>query len=191
MRQDRLLLHGRGSAGDLELEVLFSDLSEVRIGRRPGERLNGYRTLVLERASKPAIYVAPLGLVSLHEIADLLNTLGGREEEDVLAISVPLEAGCRRRVRGLLAKGPPLDPASLGISSHDVYLADDEAIFVFRGSNVRAQVTRAFRHPAVWRAGIAWQRCFAGPPQVVRAADLEPDAVAAYHWGAQRGDDVS
>jgi hypothetical protein len=187
---DRLLLRGRGKSGDLELDVPFSDLSAVRIGRRPSERLNGYRTLVLDRTPGPAIYVAPLGLVSLNEIADLLNSLGGLAAEDVLAISVPLKPGCHDHASSLLALGPPIDPASLGLTSHDVYLLDDEAIFVFRGSDVRVHVHRAFHHPAVWRSGLEWRRCFAGPPQVIDPGTLDPDAVATYRWEAHEDDGV-
>jgi hypothetical protein len=186
MEGERLLLRGRGRAGDLDLEIPFSDLSEVRIGRRPDERLNGYRTLILERGSGPAVYVAPLGLVPVSEIADLLISLSHRSEEDVLAILVPLRPGCVRRARELLAKGPPIDPASLGLTGHDVYLDDDRAIFVFRGSNVRAQAERAFHHPAVWRAGLAWQRCFASAPRIIDPADLPGHASPDYHWRSRQ-----
>jgi hypothetical protein len=63
-----------------------------------------------------------------------------------------------------------------------VYLSESEAVFVFHGANVRAQVNRAIRHPAVWRAGVAWQRCFAAPPQIVEPAELSLDADPAYRW---------
>ena len=100
----------------------------------------------------------------------------------MLAVWVPLKPGCLGRARKLLAKGPPLDPASLELSGHEVYLSESEAVFVFHGANVRAQVNRAIRHPAVWRAGVAWQRCFAAPPQIVEPAELSLDADPAYRW---------
>ena len=179
---DRLRLRGRGRGCYVELEIPYSDLVEVRIGRRTSERLNGYATLILERATLPPVHVAPLGVAMLPEISDLLTTLSQRAGGDVLAVLVPLKPGCLDRARKLLAKGPPLDPASLGLSSHDVYLRDGEAIFVFRGSNVRAQVSKAIRHPAIWRAGLAWQRCFAAPPRIVELADVSLDHNPAYHW---------
>jgi hypothetical protein len=182
VEHDRLLLHGGANDARLELEIPFSDLSEVRIGRRPSERLNGYATIVLERTTLPPVQVAPLGVALLHEISDLLTTLSRRAGGDVLAVLVPLKPGCLGRARKLLAKGPPLDPASLGLSSHEVYLRDDAAIFVFRGSNVRTQVSKAIRHPAIWRAGLAWQRCFAAPPQIVEPADVPLDDEPAYRW---------
>jgi hypothetical protein len=182
IEQDRLLLRGRATDGNLELEIPFSDLVEVRVGRRPNERLNGYRTLILERATEPAVRVAPLGVALLPEIADLLVSLSRPGGENVLAVWVPLKPGCLGRARKLLAKGPPLDPASLELSGHEVYLSESEAVFVFHGANVRAQVDRAIRHPAVWRAGVAWQRCFAAPPQIVEPAELSLDADPAYRW---------
>jgi hypothetical protein len=62
-------------------------------------------------------------------------------------------------------------------------LNEDGAVFVFCGANVRSQVGKAIRHPAVWRAGVAWQRCFAAPPQIIdQASLLNLDAEPAYRW---------
>ncbi len=181
---DRLLLQGRTPTGALELEIPFSDLREVRVGRRPSELLNGYATLLLERTSLPAVQVAPLGVLLLHELAGLLASLTGRGAESVLAVLVPLKPGCLDRAHRLLASGPPLDPASLGLSRHEVYLREGEAVFVFRGVDVRAHVGRAVRHPAVWRAGLAWQRCFAAAPQIVELADVSLAGEPTYRWAA-------
>lgn len=183
---DGLLLSGSSRDGAVELAIPFSDLLEVRVGRRPSERLHGYRTLIVERATGPAVRVAPFGMTLLPEITDLLVSLTASGGEDVLAVRVPLKPGCLGRARELLAKGPPLQPASLGLSGHDVYLSESEAVFVFRGRNVRARVGKAVRHPGVWRAGLDWQRCFAAPPQVVDDPSLlDLDAVPAYHWAEE------
>jgi hypothetical protein len=179
---DRLLLSGRAKDGTLELEILYSDLVEVRVGRRPSERLNGYRTLILERTAEPAVRVAPLGMALLPEITNLLVSLSCGGGGNVLAVWVPLKPGCLDRARKLLDKGPPLDPALLGLSGHEVYLREGEAVFVFRGRNVRDQVGKAIRHPAIWRAGLAWQRCFAGPPQIVEPGAVSLDADPVYRW---------
>jgi hypothetical protein len=178
----RLRLRGRAASADLDLEIPFSDLTEVRVGRRPTERLNGHPTLVLERSTMPAVYVAPLGVAMLREIANLLVSLTRPAGGDVMVVLVPLKPGCLVRARKLLDKGPPLDPAVLGLSGHEVYLREREAVFVFRGSSVRDRVGRAVRHPAIWRAGLAWQRCFAGPPQIVEPAELSLDPDPAYRW---------
>jgi hypothetical protein len=181
VERDLLVLNGPTATGELELKIPFSDLREVRVARSPAERLNGYRTLVLQRTNGPPVQVAPLGLAFVPEIVNLLTSLAQRGG-DVLAVSVPLKPGCLGRARKLLAKGPPLDPALLGLSEHDVYLREAEVVFVFRGSNVRARVGQATRHPAVWRAGLAWQRCFAAAPQIVDIADLNLDPDPTYRW---------
>lgn len=184
VEQDRLILSGRGSGGSLELEIPMDSLAEVRVGRRPDERLNGYSTLVLERKALPAVMVAPLGVAVLHEIADLLNSLSQPAVGDVLAVMVPLKPGCLGRAQRLLAKGPPIDPASLGLSGHEVFLDEQKALFVFRGRNVKAQVSNSVRHPAVWRAGLAWQRCFASAPRIVDLTQLAVDSDPFYRWAA-------
>ena len=182
VESDCLRLNGRASDGDVELEIPYSDLSEVRIGRRPSERLNGYATLVLERTALPAVHVAPLGVALLPEIASLVTALTRGAGGGVLAVRVPLKPGCLDRARKLLAKGPPLDPASLGLTGHEIYLREGEAVFLFRGSNVGEQIKQAIRHPAIWRAGLSWQRCFASAPQIVDSADLSLDANPSYCW---------
>jgi hypothetical protein len=180
---DRLLLEGVSACGELTVEIPCADLRAVRVGESPSERLNGYRTLVLERKSGPAIQVAPLGVAFVPEIVSLLSSLTNREG-DTLAVRVALKDGCLGRARELLAKGPPLDPASLGLSGHEVYLHEGEAVFLFRGDDVRARFSKALAHPAIWRAGLAWQRCFAAAPQIVDAADVWLDAAPAYAWSA-------
>ncbi|HEU5244318.1 MAG TPA: hypothetical protein VFU33_07950 [Gaiellaceae bacterium] len=191
VEQDRLLLLGRADECVLELEIPVSELSEVRVGRRRNERLNGYPTLLLERASMPPVQVAPLGVALLPEIADLLVSLARRKGGNELTVSVPLKPGCLGRARKLLRQGPPLDPSALGLDLHEVYLLEGEAVFVFRGGDVHAQIGKAIRHPAVWRAGLAWQRCFAGPPQIVDLAQLELEVAPAYRWKAESPNDGS
>jgi hypothetical protein len=179
---DRLLLRAGGAEHSLELEIPFSALVEVRIGRSPSERLNGYPTIILERTALPAVHVAPLSALLLLVLADLLASLRDRPEGDVLVVLAPLKLGCLGRARKLLAEGPPFDPASVRLSSHEVYLRETEAVFVFRGRDVRTRISKAVRHPAVWRAGIAWQRCFAAPPQIVELAEVSLDCNPAYRW---------
>ena len=180
---DRLLLQGVSAHGQLSVEIPCSELRAVRVVRSPRERLNGYRTFVLERSSGSDIQVAPLGVAFVPEIVRLLSSLTNRDS-DVLAVRVALKEGCLERARELLAKGPPLDPAALGLSGHEVYLREGEAVFLFRGRDVRGQVSKGLGHPAVWRAGLAWQRCFAAAPQIVDAADVWLDLAPAYAWPA-------
>jgi hypothetical protein len=184
VESDRLRLCGRAASAELDLEIPFSELAEVRVGRHSKERLNGHRTLVLERSTKPPVLVAPLGVAMLTELADLLVSLTRPAGGEVLAVLVPLKPGCLGRARELLERGPPLDPGLLGLSGHEVHLCEGAAVFVFRGSNVRELVGDAIRHPAIWRAGLAWQDCFAGPPQIVELEEVSLDADPVYHWVA-------
>jgi hypothetical protein len=185
LREDRLLLSGGSGQERCDLSVQFCDLAEIRIGRGRADRLNGYPTLVLERGQMPAVQLAPLGAGLLHEIADLLLAIsaerraGGTE----LAVVVPLKPNCLLRAAKLLEAGPPVDPAALGLSSHQVYLREGEAVFVFRGPEVSARVGKAMRSPALWRAGLAWQDCIAGRPRIHRSTEmLSREATPAYSW---------
>ena len=185
--EDRLLLSGGAGQGRCDLSVPFSDLAEIRIGRGRADRLNGYATLVLERGRTPAVQVAPLGAGLLHEIADLLLALAAEQRAggDVLAVVVPLKPNCLSRATKLLKAGPPLDPAALGLTGHQVYLRAGEVVFVFRGPNVSVRVGKAMRTPALWRAGLAWQDCIAGRPTIHRSTEmLSSEATPDYSWAA-------
>lgn len=70
-----LRLCGGNGPDRQELEIPVSDLSDVHVGRRQDERLNGYPTLVLERPNLPAVLVAPVGMGLLTEIAGRLGGL--------------------------------------------------------------------------------------------------------------------
>jgi hypothetical protein len=184
--EDRLLLSGGTGQRRRELSVPLPEITEIRIGRLPADRLNGYATLLLDRESVPAVQVAPVGAGLLHEIADLVRTLTTERLADTeeLAVVVPLRRGCRAQAAKLLAAGPPLDPGALGLTSHQVYLREDEAVFVFRGQDVSARVETAVRSPALWRAGLAWHDCIAGRPRIVRSAGLLANEEPAYTWTA-------
>jgi hypothetical protein len=182
-----LKLAGRTGDRLVELCVTLDDVLEVRIGRRPPERLNGYPTVVVERMAMPAVHLAPLGASLLHEVADLLTalTVSRPDDGDELAVLVPLKRGRLDRAKELLERGPPLDPAALGLTGHDVYIREHEAVFVFRGPNVSARVGKAMHNPALWRAGIAWQGCIASRPRIVKtAAILSSHETPIYSWTA-------
>lgn len=185
--EGRLLLASRTHGRAHEVAVAFTDVVEIHVGRLPAERLNGRPTVVLVRKRMPAVQVAPLGAGLLNELADLLIALTAEpsEEGDELAVVVPLRQGCLERARRLLEFGPPLDPAALGLTGHEVFLREGEAVFVFRGPNVAARVGQAMGSPDLWRAGINWEDCIAGPPEIAKAADVvSSDETPAYRWTA-------
>lgn len=185
LHRGRLLLTGRAGQKRCALSLPLADVTAIRIGRVRVDRLNGYPTLVLERGPRPAVQVAPLGAGLLHEIADLLLAISAerRAGGEELAVVVPLKPNCLLRAAKLLEAGPPLDPAALGLTGHEVYLRDGEAVFVFRGPDVSARVGKAMRSPALWRAGLAWQDCIAGRPSIHRSTEmLAREATPAYTW---------
>jgi hypothetical protein len=188
LNQDRLLLTGRAAQKRCALSVPLADITAIRIGRLPADRLNGHTTLVLERGRRQAVQVAPVGAAGLlHEIADLVGALTAEQRagSEELAVVVPLKPNCLLRAAKLLEAGPPVDPAALGLTSHQVYLREGEAVFVFRGPNVSARVGKAMRSPALWRAGLAWQDCFAGRPTIHGSTEvLAREATPAYSWAA-------
>jgi hypothetical protein len=179
LSDDSVLLTGAGH----EVAVPLIDVEEVQVARR-ADRINGHPTLVLDRADGPALHVAPIGAGLVHEIADLMSGLT-RKAGDRLTVVLPLKPGGAGRARELLEEGPPFDLESLGLTGHEVYLRDDEAVFDFRGPDAAALVRRALRSPALWRAGIAWQACMAGRPRVVEPDDESFEAAElVYAWGA-------
>jgi len=188
IQEDSVLLEGRDADRRVEVSVPYQELLEVRIGRRPEERLHGRPTLLVSRANGPQVQIEPFGAGLLHEIADLLATLANersRSGEEVVVI-VPLKEGCMAHVKELVAQGPPFDPAALGFTDHRVLLTVDQAILVFVGPKVRTTLERATRDPTLWRAGLAWRGCIAGRPRLstIRADELRPDAQLVYSWAA-------
>ena len=186
--EDRLLLEGRGRESNPTLGIAYSDLTGVRIGRSPEERLGDRPALLLERGRLPSVQVELLGFGLLHEVADMLAAVACKSHDDEeVAVVVPLKHGRLRRARELVEKGPPFEPSALGLDRHEVYLTDDEAIFVFAGPGARAAVQRASRDPSLWRVGLAWRDCIGGQPHLADAAvagrthGLEP----VYRWAAE------
>jgi hypothetical protein len=85
---------------------------------------------------------------------------------------VPLAEGAAERVAKLLRKGPPFDPAEIGLGRHQVFLTECEAIFLFESDSAEA-ADRLLSSSRIWAAAAAWKELVAGPP---RLAD------DAYSW---------
>jgi hypothetical protein len=166
-----LTLDGGAAAFHVHRQIGFDDLREVRIVRKPEERLAGYVSLAVPVRDEPPLLIAPLGHGLLHEIVDLLATFTSPSPAvgDRVAVVVPLATGTEDDVRALVAKGPPVDPGELGLRMHEVWLDERShaVVFVFEGDDARRKVERAARRPALWRAGLAWRCCIAGHAQLV------------------------
>jgi hypothetical protein len=186
LEEDRLRLEGRSLQGQLELNIPYSELSEVRIGRLPEELVNGNAALLLSRRDGELFRVKPIGFGLLHELADLLASLANEHAEgnEQVAVVLPLRAGRLWRARELVAQGPPFDPAVLRLRKHEVYLTEAEAIFVFEGRNVRRMIERLTHDPTLWQAGLAWRSCIGGRPRLITETRHLVDAQPAYSWAA-------
>src|SRR6266498_902642 len=106
---DDLVLHGSG--GPDGLRIPFDELSSVEIGRGAGERINGDKSLVLERPSCERVLVAALGGVGLlGELTDLLaRRRAERAARASVAVVVPIRRGTAEAARRLVEEGPPFD----------------------------------------------------------------------------------
>jgi hypothetical protein len=171
---DALRLEGSNGEGATSKDLPYSDVSRFRLARSGGERLQGRPTLLLELRSREMLKIAGVsqpGLVA--ELSDRLAMLTGDPKAvEAAAIVVPLRPGSRTEVEALLRNGPPFDPRRVGLVRHEVFVSEEEVIFVFRGlSSVLAR--RLADDDSFWNAVTAWRPLVRGR---ARFAD------AAYSW---------
>ena len=180
-----MLLEGRSDQGRVEFNIPFSEVSEVRVGRLPEDRLNGRSALLLSRAGGDLVRVAPMDFGLLNELADLLTALAGEyaDPHQQVVVVLPLRKGRLSRAKELVAQGPPFDPAAVGLTRHEVFLTDREAIFVFEGRNVRKKFERLTRDPTLWQAGLAWRGCVGGRPRI-SSDSVRPSQPPLFSWTA-------
>jgi hypothetical protein len=173
---DDAALHLEGSNGDgvTQRELPYTEVSRFRLARSAGERLQGRPTLVLELRGGDVLKIAGVsqpGIVA--ELSDRLALLTGDPKAlEKAAIVIPLRPGSKTEVEALLRYGPPFDPSTLGLIRHEVYVSDNEVIFVFHGlPSVFAQ--RLAEDDSFWNAATAWRPVIRGR---ARFAD------SAYSW---------
>jgi hypothetical protein len=65
-----------------------------------------------------------------------------------------LKPGATASVREIIREGPPFDPAETSLVRHEVFLGDDELVFLFEGEHAEREARRLLRKPGVLgRAG--------------------------------------
>ena len=84
-----------------------------------------------------------------------------------VAVVVPLRKGKREKAERLLDKGPPFDPERVGLERHEVFLTDQEAIFVFDAAS-GFSLQRLLSDTKVWSSAAAWHDIIAGAPRVAK-----------------------
>ena len=170
-----LVLHGQNGSGAVTRSFPYREMGGVRIARDTGERLLDRPTLVVELEGGSLLRIAGVaqpGIVA--ELAMRLSSLRhDRSAAERLALVVPLKAGTRARAEQLLADGPPFDPVDLGLDAHEVFVTDDEAVFVFEGVPA-ALLGRTAEDETIWAAAAAWQPLIDGPVRLAERAYAWP-----------------
>ena len=163
---DDLVLHGSGEPDGLRIS--FDELSAVEIGRGTAERINGDKSLVLERHSCERVLVAALGGVGLlGELTELLARLRvERAARACVAVVVPIRRGTAEAARRLVEEGPPFDVERLGLERHHVFVSEREVVFFFEGDSATAAVEALSRSPRVLNAAVRWRGILAGRPRL-------------------------
>jgi hypothetical protein len=163
--EDELVLHGRETTG---LRIPFDELSSVEIGRGAGERINGDKSVVLERHSCDRVLIAALGGVGLlGEITALLARLRAEHAARAcVAVVVPIRRGTAEEVRRLVEEGPPFEVETLGLERHHVFVSEREVVFFFEGVSAAAAVDALSRSPRVLKAALRWRGILTGRPRL-------------------------
>jgi hypothetical protein len=161
---DELVLKGTPEG----LRIPFDELSSVEIGRAARERVNGDRSLVLERPDCERVLVAALGGVGLlGEIIDLLARLRAEHAARAcVAVVVPIRRGTADEARRLVVEGPPFDLEQLALQRHHVFVSEREVVFFFEGESATAAVDALSRSPDILKAALRWRSIFAGRPRL-------------------------
>jgi hypothetical protein len=163
---DDLVLHGSDEPDGFRIP--FDELSSVEIGRGTAERINGNKSLVLERHSCERVLVAALGGVGLlGELADLLTRLRAEQAARAcVAVVVPIRRGTAEAATRLVEEGPPFDAERLGLERHHVFVSEREVVFFFEGDSATAVVDTLSRSPGVLKAAVRWRGILAGRPRL-------------------------
>lgn len=167
---DALHLEGSNGDGAASTELPYTDVRRFRLARSSVERLQGRPTLLLELLGGQVLKIAGVsqpGIVA--ELSDRLAMLTGDPSTEKAAIVVPLWPGGRTEVEGLLRNGPPFDPDRLGLVRHEVYVSDDEVIFVFQGLPA-VFAERLAEDDSFWNAATAWRPLVRGRARFAEAA---------------------
>jgi hypothetical protein len=162
-------LEGMTGSRPTAREIPYDYLSEIRVGRRPDERIDGRPSLVLaSRGGEPPLAIASVAQTGVvGELAERLSALqADARAHHPIAVVVPLQEGSREAVRALLAEGPPFDPDALGLDRHQVLLTESEAIFVFESALGASALGSLLGDAHLLESAASWHEHLAGPPRI-------------------------
>ena len=164
----------RGSAVDgrrFDRTLGPADITSVRVVRPLAGDLDGSRSVALEQRDGSILTLQAMdGVGALLELAGVAAELSGRVSTmfETVAVEVATRPGQRERVRELVQRGPPFDPAAVrGLRSHEVYLGCDHVVFIFRGVQVRDAISQVMHQASTWLAATDWTEIVAGRPHVL------------------------
>jgi hypothetical protein len=155
---DALLLEGRNGGSAMSHVFPYSDISGFRAARGSHERLQDRPTLIVDLGAEGPLRIA--GVAQPGIVSELASRLAAVRHDtrpsERLALVIPLKPGMKGKAESLLAQGPPFDPADLGLESHEVFLTEYEAVFVFEGVP-SVLLRRSAEDETIWRAAEAWE----------------------------------
>jgi hypothetical protein len=158
----------QGSAEPEGFRIPFDELASTGIGRGAGDRINGEKSLVLERRSCERVLIAAFGGVGLlGELTDLLARLRAEHAARAcVAVVVPIRRGTAEAARRLVGEGPPFDVEGVGFERHHVFVSEREVVFFFEGESGAAAVDALTRSPDALKAAVRWRRILGGRPRI-------------------------
>lgn len=164
-----LHLVGAGNGVKVDRQIGYDELQGLRIAHGADERVDGRRSLVIERP-QGAYHLTSTVLETgiLHELVDRLSGLSLAAPRRA-TIVVPLKESASVRVRELAAAGPPFDPNQTQLTRHQLLLTPQEAIFVFETADEQG-LQALLADVGVWAAASTWQDLIAGPPRIAEVA---------------------
>jgi hypothetical protein len=170
LRASGVRLDGRNGSGPVSILIPYGELLGLKFA--PGhERLGGRPTLVIGRRGEDDIRIASVGSAGVvSEVAEQMASMraGNAISSERVAVVVPLRKGKRDKAERLLDKGPPFDPERIGLESHEVFLSEQEAVFVFNAVS-GFSLQKLLADSKVWASAAAWHDVIAGPPRIAKA----------------------
>lgn len=172
---DALLLEGRNGGSAMSHAFPYRDISGFRVAQGSHERLQDRPTLIVDLGAEGPLRIAGVaqpGIVS--ELASRLAAVRhDTRRSERLALVIPLKHGAKPKAESLLAHGPPFDPADLGLESHEVFLTEQEAVFVFEGVP-SVLLNRSAEDETIWTAAEAWEPLVEGSVRFAERAFAWP-----------------
>lgn len=155
---DALMLEGQNGSAPIRRVFPYRNMSGFRIARGAGERLQGRPTLIVDLVNGGSLRIA--GVAQPGIVSELASRLSAIQQDGPLsqrlAVVLPLKPGAKPKAESLLAKGPPFDPAAMGLDEHEVFLTEHEVVFVFEGPP-SLLLDRTAANETIWDAAGVWE----------------------------------